>query len=159
MTFHLAQVNIARAKAAMDTPVMADFVAALDRVNAMADDSPGFVWRLQSDTGNATDIVAFDDPLIIINMSLWETIDDLFEFTYRSSHSAIMAQRRNWFDKLDSPHMALWWVPAGTIPDVLQAREKLDLLARLGPTSAAFTFKQRYDPAGVELARAKAEIS
>src|SRR5258706_12685901 len=128
MEFYLAQVNIARAKAPMNSPLMADFVAALDRVNAMAEASPGFVWRLQSDSGNATDIVAFADPAIIINMSLWRSIDYLFDFAYRTSHSTIMAQRRNWFDKLDVPHMALWWVPAGTVPDVIDARERLDLL-------------------------------
>lgn len=155
MTFHLAQVNIARAKAPMDSPVMAEFVAALDRINALADESAGFIWRLQSDAGNATDIVAYDDPAIIINMSLWRSIDDLFDFTYRTNHSAIMAQRRNWFDKLDGAHMALWWVPVGSVPSVLEARERLDLLTQLGPTPQAFTFKQRYDPAGVELTRVK----
>lgn len=155
MSFHLAQVNIARARAPMDDPQMADFVAALDRVNALAEQSPGFIWRLQSDSGNATDIVAFDDRAIIINMSVWRSIEDLFNFTYRTSHSAIVARRRDWFDKLDVPHMALWWVPAGTLPTVFDARDRLDLLGKSGPIPQAFTFKQRYDATGNEIRREK----
>jgi hypothetical protein len=146
MSFHLAQVNIARAKAPMEAPVMADFVAALDRINILAEASPGFVWRLQSDSGNATDIQVFDDPLMIINLTVWESIESLFDFTYRTGHSAIMAQRRQWFDKLDRPHLALWWLPAGSLPTAADAKERLDLLAAQGPTPRAFTFKQRFHP-------------
>ncbi len=153
MEFYLAQVNIARAKAPMNSPLMVDFVNALDRVNALAEASEGFIWRLQSDGGNATDIVAFSDPAIIINMSVWRSVEDLFSFTHRSSHSAVVARRRSWFDKLEMPHMALWWVPAGQLPTVMDARERLDLLAKHGPTPWAFTFKQRYDAAGNELVR------
>ncbi len=126
--------------------MMADFVAALDRVNALAEASPGFVWRLQSDSGNATDIHVFDDPLMIINLTVWSSIETLFNFTYRTNHNAIMAQRRQWFDKLDRPHLALWWLPAGTLPTAADARRRLDLLAQNGPTPEAFNFKQHFDP-------------
>ena len=137
---------------------MAEFVAALDRVNALAEASAGFIWRLKDDSGNATDIVAFDDPAIIINMSLWRSIEDLFDFTYRTSHSVVMAKRRDWFDKMDLPHLALWWVPVGTPPTVLDARGRLELLAKNGPTAQAFTFKQRFDALGNIMTKEKAEM-
>lgn len=142
--FHLAQVNIARASAPLDSPQLADFMAALDRINALAEASPGFVWRLKSDAGNATDIVAFDDPRMIINMSVWATIEALFDFTYKTGHTAIMARRRDWFDKLGAPHMALWWVPAGHLPTIDEAKARLRILEERGPGPEAFTFKQRF---------------
>lgn len=142
--FHLAQVNVARASAPLDSPQLADFMAALDRINALAETSPGFVWRLKSDSGNATDIVAFDDPRMIINMSVWASVEALFDFTYKTGHTAIMARRRDWFDKLDTSHMALWWVPAGRLPAVEEAKLKLRILGERGPGPEAFTFKQRF---------------
>lgn len=142
--FHLAQVNIARASAPLDSPQLVDFMAALDRINALAEASPGFVWRLKSDAGNATDIVAFDDPQMIINMSVWATIEALFDFTYKTGHTAIMARRRDWFDKPGAPHMALWWVPAGHLPTIDEAKARLRILEERGPGPEAFTFKQRF---------------
>jgi hypothetical protein len=142
--WHLAQVNIARAQAPLDDPLLADFMAKLDAVNALAERSPGFVWRLQDDTGNATDIQAFDDPRMIVNMSVWDSLETLFDFTYRTAHTGVLARRREWFERLGGPHLALWWMPAGTLPSVTEAKERLAHLAQHGPTARAFTFKQRF---------------
>ena len=141
---HIAQLNIARAKAPLDTPLLADFVAQLDAVNALAEASPGFVWRLKSDSGNATDIRAYDDPLMIVNMSVWESIDALFHFAYRTSHTKAMNRRKEWFESLPGPHMVLWWIPAGRFPTVEEAKWRLDHLEVHGPTATAFTFKARF---------------
>jgi hypothetical protein len=143
-THHIAQLNIARAKAPLDDPLLADFVAQLDDVNALAEASPGFVWRLKSDSGNATDIRAYDDPLMIVNMSVWESIEALFDFAYRTSHTKVMNRRKEWFESLPGPHMVLWWIAAGTVPTVDEAKQRLDHLAAHGPTPTAFTFKARF---------------
>ena len=142
--WHLAQANIARAVAPMDDPAMADFMAQLDTINALADRSPGFVWRLQSGSGNATDIAVTDDPLVILNMSVWESVDALFDYVYRTAHTPVMARRREWFEKPSKPHLVLWWVEAGHRPSVEEALTRLEMLAERGPTPDAFTFKQRF---------------
>jgi len=143
---HIAQLNIARARAPLDDPLLADFMAQLDSVNALAEASPGFVWRLKSDSGNATDIRAYDDPLMIVNMSVWESIDALFDFAYRTSHTKVMNRRKEWFESLPGPHMVLWWIAAGTVPTVAEAKRRLDHLAAYGATATAFTFKVRFPP-------------
>ncbi|MBI1358689.1 MAG: DUF3291 domain-containing protein [Alphaproteobacteria bacterium] len=146
--FHLAQVNIGRFIKPIDDPANADFMDALDRVNALAEGSPGFVWRLTGEGGNATDIRAFDDPQMAINMSVWESVDALAGFAYRNmDHRSVMRRRGEWFEEMKI-YMALWWVPAGTLPTLEDAKAKLDLLARLGPTQEAFTFKQPFPPPG-----------
>jgi len=142
--YQLAQINIARAVAPLDDPRLADFVAGLDEINALADESPGFVWRLQSESGNATDIPVSDDPRLIINLSVWDSVESLFDFVYRSGHIAVMARRREWFERPSRPHVALWWVPAGHRPSVEEAVARLDHLERQGPTLEAFTFKHRF---------------
>jgi hypothetical protein len=143
-SFHLAQVNIGRLLAPIDDPLIADFVAQLDAVNALADASPGFVWRLKDESGNATAIPAFDDPRMIINMSVWESLEALRDYAYRSDHSKVLTRRREWFEKLDRPHFALWWIPAGTLPTVEEAKRRLEILAERGPTPDAFTFRDRF---------------
>jgi heme-degrading monooxygenase HmoA len=140
---HIAQLNIARAKAALESPLLAEFMAALDPVNALADCSPGFVWRLQTEDGNATAVRALDDDRIIVNMSVWESIDALANFVYRSDHIAVMRRRREWFERV-VVRMVLWWVPAGHEPSVAEAEERLAHLRQYGPTPHAFTFKRRY---------------
>ena len=140
--WHLAQASIGRAVAPMDDPAMAEFMALLDPVNALAEDSPGFVWRLQSDSGNATDIKVTDDPRVIVNLSVWESADALSDYVYLSRHTPAMARRREWFETPDRPHLVLWWVGAGHRPSVAEALARLDLLAEIGPTLDAFTFKQ-----------------
>ena len=144
----LAELNIARAAAPMDDPVMADFVANLDRINAIGDASPGFAWRLQDETGAATSIRAFDDPRIIVNLTVWASIEALREYAYRSGHVEIFRRRREWFVPLDGPSLVLWWVPAGQRPTVEEARERLDRLAADGPTADAFTLKTPFAPTG-----------
>jgi hypothetical protein len=155
MEYHVAQVNIGMPKAPTDSPLLADFMAALDRINALADESPGFVWRLQTEDGNATAIRPFEDERLMINMSVWESVDELATFVYRSAHVEVMRRRREWFDHMRL-YMALWWVPAGNVPTKSEARERLDHLAEHGPTPFAFTFKVRFpppdgDPAQVEI--------
>jgi heme-degrading monooxygenase HmoA len=141
---HLAQVNVGRLLAPLDTPQLADFVAALEPVNALADGFPGFVWRLQDDAGDATSFRAFDDDMMIVNMSVWESAEALADFTYRSGHRDVMRRRREWFSPMDEPHLVLWWVPAGHVPDVEEAKARLELLQSDGPAPAAFTFRTFY---------------
>ena len=140
----MAQANVARLSAPLDSPELADFVAALKPINELADRSPGFVWRLQTDDGDATAVRAFDDDLLIVNMSVWESAEALADFTYRSGHLAVMRRRREWFEAMAEAHLVLWWVPAGHIPDVEEAKQRLDLLRRTGPSPDAFTFRAMY---------------
>ena len=146
--FHLAQINVGRTLAPLDDPQLAGFVERLDDINALADRSPGFVWRLQSESGNATDIQVSADPNFIVNMSVWEDLDSLFAYVYRSDHLQVMAQRRQWFEKPSGAFMALWWLPAGTLPEVSEGLERIALLERSGATPEAFTFKQPFDADG-----------
>jgi hypothetical protein len=146
--WHIAQLNIGRILAPTDSPILTEFMAALDRINALADGSPGFVWRLQTDSGNATDVRPTDDPNFLVNMSVWETIEALFEFVYRSAHTAVMVRRRQWFERPTQAYQVLWWVPAGHRPTVTEALERLEHLRANGPTPHAFTFSQRYPVPG-----------
>jgi len=146
--WHIAQLNVGTTVAPLDSPELADFVAALDRVNLLAESSPGFVWRLKSDSGNATDIRASDDPNFIVNMSVWKSVEALFEFVYRSMHTKVMVRRREWFQKPDQAFQVLWWVPAGHAPTVEEALARLEHLRAHGPTPQAFTFKERYPAPG-----------
>ena len=146
MTYEIAQLNVSRAVAPLDSPALAGFVARLDEINALAECSPGFRWRLQGESGNATGLRVVDDPLVIVNLTVWATIDDLFAFTYRSGHKTVFARRFEWFERGTSPSTVLWWQPAGTIPDLDDALRRLALLAERGPTEEAFTFKQRFPP-------------
>jgi heme-degrading monooxygenase HmoA len=151
--FHLAQVNIARMRAPLDHPQMAAFVAALEPVNALADQSPGFVWRLQDEAGDATALRPFEDPAMMINMSLWESLEALAAFVYRQGdHRAIMRRRAEFFTRPEV-FMALWWVPGGQRPTPADALERLEVLRRLGPSPAAFTFVRPFpSPDGREAA-------
>ena len=145
MTWHLAQINIGYAVAEMDDPQMADFMNNLDRINALAEESPGFVWRLQTLSGNATDITITEDPRLILNMSVWESVEALFEYVYKSDHTGFIGRRKEWFVKQTLAHQALWWIPAGHTPTPNEGFAKLAVLDRLGPTRDAFTFKKRFE--------------
>ena len=146
---HLAQVNVATLRFPLDGPELAGFVAQLEPLNALADAHPGFVWRLQTEDGDATAIRPFDDERIMVNLSVWESLEALRAFVYASRHLEVMRHRREWFQRMADPYLALWWVPAGTVPTVAEARDRLDLLARRGPTAGAFTFRTPYPaPAG-----------
>jgi hypothetical protein len=144
--YHLAQMNIARMRAPFDSPIMEGFRVQLDRINAVADASPGFVWRLQSDAGNATDIQAYEDPWILVNMSVWESIEDFHHFVYRSEHAGPLRNRKAWFERLEAPFLVLWWVPAGHIPSLEEAKARLAALSSHGPTAEAFTFRDTFPP-------------
>ena len=146
MQYHLAQLNIARGKGLIDDPIMAEFVANLDRINALAESHEGFIWRLKSDSGNATDIQAFDDPHLIVNLSVWKSVETLKEFTYKTAHVGIMRQRKKWFHHMKEAYYVLWWIPAGHIPSVEEAKERLSLLQKNGPSTDAFDFKQIFKP-------------
>jgi hypothetical protein len=142
---HLAQVNIARMRAPIDDPMLADFVARLDEVNALADAAPGFVWRLQTDAGDATAIRAYDDERILFNLSVWRSPDDLKAFVYRTAHHEVMRQRATWFERAGEPYTAMWWIPAGHVPSVDEAKDRLERLRRDGPGPEAFTFRRLFD--------------
>ena len=139
--YHLAQINIARMLAPIDDPIMSEFVAQLSPINALADESPGFVWRLQSESGDATSIKIYDDELIIINITVWESVEFLREFAYRSAHVGVMRDRKRWFEIFDDPYYALWWIPAGELPSTEEGKERLDHLREDGDNAFAFSFK------------------
>jgi len=144
--YHLAQLNIAKMKFAMDAPELAEFVARLVDINALADESPGFVWRLQTDEGDATAIDHFG-PDYLVNMSVWADVDSLHRYVYRSAHNEVMAQRKRWFDRMLEVYSVLWWIPAGTVPTIEEADERLQRLRKKGPGAEAFTFKQIFPAA------------
>jgi heme-degrading monooxygenase HmoA len=146
--FHLAQLNIGLAKGPMDGSVMAGFAAELDRINALADGAPGFVWRLQTEDGDATAIRPYEDERMMVNMSIWESIEELRRFVYTSGHTEVMRHRKQWFEKLDTL-LVLWWVPAGHEPAIEEAKERLAHLAEHGPTPYAFTFRASFPTADV----------
>jgi hypothetical protein len=146
--YRLAQINLARMVAPIDSPKLADFVAQLADINALADRSPGFVWRLQSAAGDATAIRAFDDPLVLVNMSVWESVEALHAYVYRSAHSALLRDRKRWFQKYDGPYYALWWIHQGHIPTIEEGKARLDHLATYGATQHAFWFGEPFPPQG-----------
>jgi hypothetical protein len=139
--YHLAQLNIGRLLAPLESSQLAPFVDALEPINALADGTPGFVWRLQTEDGDATAIRAFDDDMLIVNMSVWQSVEALAEFVYRSDHLAVMRRRREFFERMAEAFMVLWWVPAGHRPSVAEAKDRLAQLRRNGPTREAFTFR------------------
>jgi hypothetical protein len=146
--WELAQVNIGRVRGEMSDPVMAGFVARLADINALADRSPGFVWRLQTEDGDATAVRPYDDDRVLINMSVWSDLAALRAYVYRSDHASVMRRRREWFERFEGIYVALWWVPAGHRPSVLEAVERLAHLQAHGPTPYAFSFAQPFDAVG-----------
>ena len=144
--YHLAQLNIAKMKFPLDDPQMAAFVERLDEVNALADDAPGFVWRLQTEDGDATAIDFFGADTLV-NLSVWRDVEALRNYTFRSAHKEVLARRHEWFDRMEEAYSVLWWIPAGHVPTLEEASERLDSLRSDGPGPRAFTFKQLFDPA------------
>jgi hypothetical protein len=155
--YQLAQVNIGRAKGEMNDPVMAEFVARLPEINALADGSPGFVWRLQTEDGDATAVRPYQDSRILINMSVWEDLSALRTYVYRSAHAEVMRRRREWFERFEQVYVALWWVPSGHRPTVGEAVARLAHLEANGSTPFAFTFAASFGPDGRPLSREAAE--
>lgn len=144
---HLAQVNAARLRDDVESPRMASFVRAVDRVNRLAEQAPGFVWR-SADSSGAHVAVAADDPRLVMNVSVWASYEHLHAFTYRSAHGAFVRHRADWFEPIETPATALWWVPAGTEPSLAEAGARLAHLRRYGPTPQAFTVRRRFTAAG-----------
>lgn len=145
--YHIAQVNIGRVRAPIEDPLMAGFVSRLDEVNALADQSPGFVWRLQTSSGNATYFRPFpEDDSILMNMSVWESIETLRHYVYKTVHAELLRQRHEWFEKFVGVYTALWWVPAGHTPGIDEAKKRIAHLDQHGPTQFAFTFKTPFEP-------------
>lgn len=144
--YHLAQLNIAKMKYPLDDPRMQAFVDQLEAVNALADNAPGFVWRLQSDEGNATAIDFFGTDTLV-NMSVWQDVESLRDYVFRSDHKDVLARRHQWFERMQDIYAVLWWIPAGSIPTLEQAGERLDSLRERGPDPHAFTFRQLFEPA------------
>jgi hypothetical protein len=144
--YHLAQINIAKMKAPLNDPIMAEFANALDEVNLVAEKSPGFVWRLQTASGNATDLQAYSDPKILVNISLWQSIEQLKTYVYQSLHGDFFVRRRKWFEKYRDEHFAMWWVQAGHLPTVEEGKAKLEYLELHGDTPECFTFAEPYAP-------------
>ena len=148
MNYQLAQLNLAKCRLPILHSANKDFVNNLDQVNAVADAHPGFVWRLKGEGNSATELIAFDDPSIITNLSVWKDLESLSDFVYRSeAHKTIMRRRREWFDKMEL-YLVLWWVPEGYRPDVAEAQERLALLGEQGATVDAFTFREAFLPPG-----------
>ena len=143
--FELAQLNVALMKEPLESPGMADFVANLDRINAVADSAPGFVWRLQTEEGDATALRPLGE-LTLVNMSVWRDVEALSAYVYRSAHVEVMRRRKEWFERVREAYLVLWWVPKGHRPTVEEAIAKLDLLRAQGPTEQAFAFRQAFPP-------------
>jgi hypothetical protein len=145
MSYHLAQINIGRLIAPIGDPKIAEFVAQLDPINALADKAPGFVWRLQSASGNATNIIYDErDPSILLNMSVWESLAALRDYAYKYDHARVLRDRAKWFEKMDKPIYCLWWIPAGHIPTVSEGRERLEHYQQHGATPYSFWFSQHF---------------
>lgn len=148
--YHLAQINIAQMLAPIDDPIMAEFVAQLAPVNALADRTPGFVWRLQTESGDATSIKVYEDDMIIVNLTVWASAEALREFVYKSAHNGVLRDRKRWFDKFDGPYYAMWWIPAGELPSIEEGKERLDYLRQHGDSAYAFSFKHIFPAPVVE---------
>lgn len=149
MTFHLAQLNVGRLNQPLDHPDTAEFERALGPINALAESSPGFVWRLTDDDGQSSSYVRLpgeDDPLLIVNYSIWEDVESLRQFVFKSGHASYLRRRREWFEKPTEAVTVLWWTPAGTIPTLAEASERLDRLRADGPTAEAMSLNRTFPP-------------
>ena len=145
-SYELAQLNIGIIKGPMDSPVMAEFAGNLERINALAERSPGFVWRLQTEDGDATAIRPFEDENMLVNMSVWRDGESLNKYVYSSAHVDVMRRRKQWFERMSEAYLVLWWVPRGHRPSVTEAIAKLEALRTQGPTAQAFTFRHVFPP-------------
>lgn len=144
MSWSLAQVNIARMKEPLDSPLLSTFVARLDEINSLADNAPGFIWRLQGYGGDATSIRVYEDELILVNLSVWQSPEHLRHYVYKTVHAEVMKQRRTWFERMDQLYYALWWIKTGHEPSPGEAKDRLDQLNQNGPTQDAFNFAQLF---------------
>ncbi|MEO8613022.1 MAG: DUF3291 domain-containing protein [Chloroflexota bacterium] len=146
--YHIAEINIGRILEPLDSPMMAEFTNNLDQINALADGSPGFVWRLVGEGNDASSLRPFDDDMIIVNMSVWESVEALHTYVYKSHHTDFLRWRKEWFSKMTESHFCMWWVRAGHEPTVREAKEHLEHLRVHGETATAFTFKTLFPAPG-----------
>ena len=144
--FQIAQVNIGRIRAPLDHEIMQTFVARLEEINALADASPGFVWRLKSEEGPSSYLHPYEDERLLLNMSVWESVEALKHYVYKTAHAEVLRARHDWFEKLERAYQAMWWVPAGHIPSIDEAKKRLVHLEERGPSQYAFTFKTVMPP-------------
>jgi hypothetical protein len=144
--YHLAQLNIARLLAPIDSPAIADFVANITPINELAEQAQGFVWRLKDENDNATAINIFGDDLLIVNMSVWESVQALRDFAFKTAHSEVIKRRAEWFEKHQTAYLVLWWVPAGHQPSTDEAKQRLEHLKQHGDSTYAFTFRHLQEP-------------
>jgi heme-degrading monooxygenase HmoA len=143
--WHLAQINVAKIIGqSISDPVMKKFVDQLEEVNALAEGSPGFIWRLKDETNNATSLNPYNDQTVIINMSVWASLEHLIKFVYKGRHAEVLRQRREWFVDFGKPFTTLWYIPAGDVPTVEEAIARLKFLQENGPTPFAFDFKTKF---------------
>jgi len=148
--WHAAQLNVARAVAPYESAEMATFMARLEEINALGEAAPGFVWRLKNADGNTIGIGAHPDPLVVFNLSVWKSVDDLYNFAYHSEHMNVFRRRREWFGPFGSASIAIWWLKEGDIPSMEDANRRLEKVDRVGPTPDAFNFKTRFPPPGMD---------
>ena len=145
-THHLAQYNIARGRSSLDRPQMSGFVERLAPVNALAEQSEGFVWRLQGEGGDATSIRPYDEEDMLVNLTVWESVEAFQAFSYGGAHLEMLKQRSEWFEPMEEETLVLWWIPAGELPTVEEAKRRLEKLQQEGPSLEAFTIRQRFAP-------------
>lgn len=147
---HIAQLNISRLLASLDTPEMKEFVDFLEPVNKFAEESPGFVWRMKGENGEASSLLAspFDDPMIVTNLTVWADIPSLQAFVYKSVHRYFLQNRRQWFARVATNQFVMWWVSPGVIPTLTDAKDRLQRLEAEGPSPEAFTLQQAFDARG-----------
>lgn len=138
--YHLAQLNIAGLKCPIDSPQLEESVSNIERINQMAETHPGFVWRMTDDSSEL-----FDPLTYVVNLYVWESIEALKEFTYKTGHANIIRKRKKWFENLKSNYIVMWWIPEKHIPTVGEAKERLELLDQKGPTKEAFTFRELFE--------------
>jgi len=144
--YHLAQLNIGKVKGTMESEVMHGFASRLDELNALAEAHAGFVWRLQDESGNATNIHEYEDPFLLVNMSIWKSVESLKDYTYHTMHKDLLKDRKLWFHRMAEMHYVLWWIPAGHIPTVAEGKERLEYFQKNGSSDYAFDFKHPFAP-------------
>ncbi len=156
--YHLCHLNIGPAKAPLHDASMGEFVANLERINQLAYDSPGFVWHLKIDIYNPEDLAMYGVPGFLFNLSVWESVEALKQYTYQGPHAEMMKKRRNWFGEMDTPNYVLWWIPAGIKPTLEEAKLRLAKLQTEGPSLAAFDFRHPFEPGYVALASSNEDL-
>lgn len=146
--YHLAQLNIGTALDSMESEVMKDFTDNLELINGIGENSPGFVWRLKDESGDATAIEFTDDPNVLVNLTVWQDLQSLKDFVFKTQHATFLARKKEWFKPVSEATYALWWIPEGHIPSLEEAKAKLDHLNEHGESPSAFSFKKLYGPQG-----------